>query len=528
MLDEDIYVNHTQLNINTIDQMINHMRETLSFTGRDLQDAILVLCAYCFYLTNEEVALAYPIFPAFTHLSTRAFAPLTKKGYIKPIKAESRKEMEGTAKVFYTITAQGYQYANSLCQGKLTAKYNAHRSKVARSHRYYIGYNFIQLLMLGFPLTWQREYTMGKFSMTRDSALQVDGVCELYEAFGNKPFETIYIEQDLCSEHNDVLVGKLENYASFGLMDYPDRSLLVFSMSQKGVSLGVNGSTKVVHPYSEPRCNKLITYMKEMYLDDVYDAYMTGYPDAKFITALMLKVGAAKETENGLKKGSNRFSLEQLKEFRDLVNQDRNPYRQKEYNMIRSRAARSRLEEMVKVLYAHLGSSDLFMLRIRRGYQIHYYATTLVAERIKYAMLSHYKDKQRDLELSLSYMGNVKFKGELSKDIFLTSGLKMNLRNEFTSDNGNIYMEFLNSDVGGWVRSAQFIKKYVSDTPLTLVTVFETKQQLTDFYNACGCYLDEFSFSKTKVLGLMLYDIGKENRLFYIKDRSMKKFFLKH
>ena len=89
MLDNDIYVNHTSLNINTIEGMLKFLKETLSFEGKDLQDAILVLCAYSFYITNEEISLIFPIFPAFTHLSTRVFSPLVKKGYLSSEKAAS-------------------------------------------------------------------------------------------------------------------------------------------------------------------------------------------------------------------------------------------------------------------------------------------------------------------------------------------------------------------------------------------------------------------------------------------------------
>ena len=258
MLENDIYVNHTSLEITAIDKMIKYLEDTLSFKGKDLQDAVLVMCAYSFYLTNEEISLIFPIFPAFTHLSTRVFAPLVRKGYLASEKAASQKEMEGTAKVFYYVTAQGYQYANILCNGKLTSKYKKNRSKIAKSHTYYIGYNFIQLLMLGFPLTWQREYLLGKFSYTsKQPVLQVDGYCEMYDPETKKAFFRIFVEQDICTEHNDVLVGKLQNYASYGLMDYPDSSMIIFSLSQKGVNLGVNGSVKTVHPYNENKSNKL-------------------------------------------------------------------------------------------------------------------------------------------------------------------------------------------------------------------------------------------------------------------------------
>ena len=527
MLETDIYVNHTSLGITKIDDMLKHMKRTLSFDGKDLQDAVLVLCAYSFYLTNEEISLAYPIYPAFTHLSTRVFGPLIRKGYLKSEKATSKKDMEGTARVFFSVTAQGYQYANSMCHGKLTSKYRKSRAKIAKSHTYYIGYNFIQLLMLGFPLTWQREYLLGQYSFkNRNSALQVDGYCELYENFGEKPFYRVYIEQDLCTEYNDVLFRKLQNYAQFGLMDYPTSAMIIFSLSQKGVTLGTNGSVNMYHPYSDKKCAQLLDYMKEMFLDDIYDAYVTGYPDQKFITMLMLRIGAAKETKDGLKRGSFKADTEFLKEFRDTLIQNINPYEHREFNIMRSVSARSRLEEMVKLLYAHMSSNEPCLTRIRRGYQVCYYPTTLVADRIKYGMLSRFKENQKKLLENLYVFGSPKFMRDLSDTILLTKGIKLNLRNEFISDRTSVFVEFLSSDAGAWVRASQFIKLSVSTEKKVLVLVFETKNQLTDFYRANNCYSDEFDMRKGGILCLMEYDIGKKDKLFYIKDESLKRIYI--
>ena len=528
MLDNDIYVNHTSLGITTKEGMIKYLEDTLSFSGKTIQDAMLVLCAYSFYLTNEEVSLIFPIFPAFTHLSTRVFAPLVEKGFLAVEKANTRDEMEGTAKLFYHVTAQGYQQANSLCKGQLTSRYKKNRSKVAKSHTYYIGYNFIQLLMLGFPMTWQREHLLGQYNYyNRTSALQVDGYCQLYESVGQKPFFDVYVEQDLRTEHNDILVGKLQNYANYGLMDYPQSSMIIFSMSPRNVTYGVNGPHTTVHPYGEKKCASLIKYMDEMYLDDLYKAYATGYPDQNFIISLMLKVGAAKGSiETGIKKGNVDVNKDFIKEFKEMVYQNRNPYAMKDLNIIRSICARERLEEMVKLLYRNLGSNEIFLARIRRGYQICYYPTTLVADRIKYAILSKFRDQQKALEDSLLYFINPHFDKELTEAIFLTKGLKLNLRNHFTSNKADIYVEFLSSDVGAWIRSTQFIKMTTDKRRKVLVLVFETRQQLADFYRANDCYTENFDTEKGGILSLMLYDIGKSDKLFYVSDESLKRHYL--
>lgn len=528
MLDTDIYVNHTDTGVSTIEGLLTYLKNTISFEGKDLQDAILVLCTYGFYTTNEEISTTFPVYPAFSHISTRVFAPLVRKGYLTSEKASSIKEMEGTAKVFYAVTPQGYQYANSLCHGKLTTKYKKNRAKIAKSHTYYIGYNFFQMLSLGFPMTWQREYLLGQYSYSqRNSSLQIDGYCELYKSYGDKPFYRLYVEQDLCTEHNDILVGKLQNYASYGLMDYPTGSAIIFSLSQKGVTMGANGSVNSAHPYSEQKCDRLLSYMKEMYLDDLYDAYITGYPDQKFITQLMLKVGAAKEIDGKIKRGKFKAGADFVKEFRDLIRQKRNPYEHKEFNITRSNIARSRLEEMVKLLYSHINSQEVFLQRIRRGYQICYFATTLVSDRIRYVMLEHFKESQELLKKSLDIFRNPHFESELSDTILLTKGIKLNLRNHFKADLSDVYVEFLSADVGAWIRAAQFIKMNISTEKKTLVLVFETRQQLTDFYKANECYAEEYSIEKGGVLCLMLFDIGKDNKLFFIKDSSMARTYLR-
>lgn len=530
MFDNDIYVNHMELDIKTLDDMYAHLRRILSYTGNDLQSAVLVLCAYSFYLTQEELSLLYPLYPAFTHLSARVFKPLEQAGYITTNMITSYSEQEGTARCFYNVTAQGYQYANSLCQGRLTSKYKRNRSKVARSHTYYIGYNLIQLMLLDYPLTWQREYLLNGGSWQRNNMVQVDAKCVLYEADGQKPFFTIYVEQDLGTEHNDALVGKLQGYTSYGVMDYPRDTLLMFSFSQKGVSVlskGSNGKNTQKHPYSVQKCNSLIAYMESMHLDDLYDAYLTGYSDEQFITTLLLKVGAGKpKKDDGLKRGRNSFSLNDLRYFRDSINQKRNPYQHKDFNIIRSNFARARLEEMVKLLYAYIGKNEPFLIRMRRGYQVYYLPTTLVANRIGFSFLDKAKGLQEELETSLSILGKPSFKDVLSDDLTISKGFVLNLRNLFKDADVNVCVEFLAFDVSAWVRAMQFHKMYNAETPIQLVCVFETWQQVTDFYKAAECYIPDYDSMKSNILCLMLYDIGKEKRIFYLKDSAMERCYI--
>lgn len=527
MLENDIYLNHIQLNIENIEDISNFMSRTLSFTGKSLKDIVLVLCAYSFYLTHEELSLLFPPIyqSASQHISERTFSALEKDGYLKHETITSYKEQEGTARTFYYVTAQGYQYANSLCHGKLTSRYKKNRSKTAKSHTYYIGYNFIQLLLLGYPITWQREYLISSSLGQRNNALQVDGKCDLFDNFGKKPYCTIYVEQDLGTEHNDILVGKLQNYAAYGLMDSPKDSLVLFSFSPKGVTFQSNGKNSQKHPYSANKCKELLNYMDMMHLDNIYDAYITGYPDTQFITSLLLKTRSAKGTHSGYKKNKDILSKEELEEFRQLLLVRRNPYQQKDYNLIRNAFCKSRLEEMIKLLFSHIDKNELFLLRIRDGYQIMYLPTTLVAERIRYALLSKYIDLQQKIAHSLSEpFEAVVFRNELSHSLPLTNRLKLTLRNYFSNQEFDIFFEFLCFDVGAWVRAAHF-PSLVSDKKAILVAVFESRAQIETFYNTIGFIYDEDS--NIKIYGIMLHDIGSSGHLFFVKDDSLKKTYLR-
>ncbi|WP_026653553.1 hypothetical protein [Butyrivibrio proteoclasticus] len=524
MLDNDIYVNHSSLGFSSQEELFEYLSDKLGYTGSDLKSAVLVLCAYSFYLTQEELSFLCPLYPLYSHLSSRVIKPLIEQGYLQQEKATSFKEQEGTARVFYYITAQGYQYANSLCQGKLTTKYKKNRSKVAKSHTYYIGYNFYELLVLGYSMTWQREYLLSERSFNYKSnvpILQVDARCDLYERFGSKPFFTVYVEQDLGTEHNDVLMKKIENYAILGIMDRPLSSIIMFSFSQKGVTDGKNGLKNQLHPYSPTNCQQLLDYMDVMHLDNVYDAYLTGFPDVSFITNFLVKCGGARISKDGenLKRTKQVLDRNFVSEFKKLLGERRNPYQHRDYNLIRSRFSQSRLEEMVKLLFSISDRENAFMQRLRRGYQVYYLPTTLVSDRIVYGLLDKNPELIHKITSSLSYLcGNISYKSPLSAPIVVRDNIKVNLRNYFEGSSTNICVEFPCFDIGAWIRAMYFSKYKNSSEKLHMVCVFETKKQYQDFYRTLSHYSDSFNLNRHQILGVMLYDLGNSEKLFVVND----------
>ena len=532
MLKNDIYVNHSDLCINDQQEFFDYLREKIGYTGNDIKTAVLVLCAYSFYLTQEELSFLCPLYPLYSHLSTRIIKPLIEQGYISVETASSTKEKEGTAKAFYYITAQGYQYANSLCQGKLTTKYKKNRSKVAKSHTYYIGYNFYEFLILGFSMTWQREYLLSERNFSyKNSApiLQVDARCVLYDSFGRSPFMTVYVEQDLGTEHNDVLLAKIDDYSTLGMMDKPLDSIILFSFSQKGVTDKRNGSVAMVHPYHKTKCKQLLDFMDGMHLDDVYDAYLAGYPDRAFITQLLTKCGGGRLSKDGqyITKGKEKLDRAFLECFLKTILEKRNPYQQRDYNLIRTHFAMSRLEEMVKLMYSYADRERPFMQRLRRGYQIYYLPTTLVSDRIKFALPDKFPTVREKLLESLGNVyGNVHYKGELSKPIGVSDKVRVNFRNEISSNTADIYFEYLCFDIGAWLRALYFLRIKGHDKPKHLVCVFENNKQMQSFYNALSCYFDDFSVRRNMLFSVMLYDIGKPGKVFYVKNEHMERVYV--
>ncbi len=532
MLENDIYVNHSTLNITEQSAFFDYLRDKIGYTGNDIKTAVLVLCAYSFYVTQEELSFLCPLYPLYSHLSTRVIKPLVEQGYMSVENAASTKEKEGTAKAFYYITAQGYQYANSLCQGKLTTKYKKNRSKVAKSHTYYIGYNFYELLMLGFSMTWQREYLLSERNFSYKSKvpiLQVDAKCVLYEKFGKSPFLTIYVEQDLGTEHNDVLLSKIDDYSSLGFMDRPLDSLIMFSFSQKGVTDKRNSSLTTIHPYSKSKCKNLLEFMNTMHLDDVYDAYLAGYPDQQFISQLLVKCGGGRQSKDGtqLTRGREKLSRQFLEDFLTTILEKRNPYQQRDYSLIRAHFAMSRLEEMVKLMYSYADRERPFMNRLRRGYQIYYLPTTLVSERIRYSMPERCPDIIDRLIVSLGKTyTSLRYVKNLSSPFVVSDKAKINLRNEFSSDGPDVYVEYMCFDIGAWLRALFFLRMKGGGKPRHLICVFENNAQMQSFYRAVGKYTDVFSKNSNMILSIMLYDIGKEDKLFYIKNEKMERVYI--
>lgn len=533
MLDGDIFVNHKSLDIDGTAGILKHMEDTLSFSGKDLQDAVLVLCAYCFCLSQEEFSLLYPLNDSFFKVfSSRVLKPLIKEKLLTEEKASAAKDREGTARVFYTITKAGYDYAHSLCHGRLTAKYKKERAKIARSHTYYIGYNLIQILLLGYAVTWQREYLLNApyVYTKKKKILQVDAKADLYEAFGQSPFMTVYVEQDMGSEKNDVLFGKLSGYAELSLMDNPKKSLVLFSFSPKGVRINQNTAKQTNHPYDVRKIEALLEYLNFMHLDDAYEAYVTGFPEHGFIEKFLLVTGAGKEVKNDtiLKRGSVTADRAFIEEFKALTKSLRNPYLHKEYNMQRVSFARKRLEDMVKLIYAYAGDKDPCFDRMRQGYQVFYLPTTLVANRLPFAFLSRAGEELGKLSVSLKRFDALTFVDEVSADtLSLDKGVRIRLRNEFSYGKGSrLFVEFPALDLGAWLRILHFSRLYHKDVPIILVCVFETRQQLSDFYRTCNAYMDDFGLSKSNILCLMFHDIGRTDRLFFCKDDSLKRIYI--
>ena len=107
-------------------------------------------------------------------------------------------------------------------------------------------------------------------------------------------------------------------------------------------------------------------------------------------------------------------------------------------------------------------------------------------------------------------------------------GGDIRLRNEFhDSDGRRIFVEFPAFDLGAWLRALYFVRLYKKSLPVDLICVFESASQIRDFYEKCGGYMDSYSANKPNILCLMLYDLGKANKLFYCSDGSLRRNYIK-
>lgn len=188
-------------NLDLKDSYISSRNDLDYISERNL---VFMVCAYCNYISIEEISLFFDISPKVT---SDYISYWIKLKYLKKIKLVGRVSCTDS---LYAYTKQGYEYAKNLL-GNHTFNYKLHKENPKNVHDYAAGMNFFPTLTLPFNhlITWDVETIYGSYRRD-ERTLCVD--CELH--YKERVF---HIEEDLDNESNYVLLNKLNNYYKYEL-----------------------------------------------------------------------------------------------------------------------------------------------------------------------------------------------------------------------------------------------------------------------------------------------------------------------
>ena len=522
MLDNNIYLTASPYASMDPKEAEREIAKNLGIRVKNAADLLLVLNAYTLFMSHEELRALLPSLSYNNRINKLAIPQLKKAGYIDRI---SLKSPVGTSKCLFEITKQGEGAARRIKGGAITVKRpkkfqkdkaQAYEDKL--SHPYSAGFNLFQLLLLQEPFEWEREVPYGsgyEFKQNRSDFLQVDARCFLYPKNAKKA-RCLFIEQDMGTETNRVLMEKLEKYNNYSLMADKD-NLIVFSFYQKEASISLDH--KGLSVFSNARCRALSDFMEVYNYDLVDEVLASDYKDKDYARALKEFV----EAENAKYGEKEVVTASFVEDFAQTLALHENPYMLRSFNMEHLALTKRRLYGIAKALMTFAYQPPLFFDRIAEGFVVSAIPTCLLANRLPFAMLSKFDEaKSRVEETVLRYFPKASFTGEVSDPVPVKTGTSVSmirLRNAFTyptqSGKGYVFVEMPFMDAGSWLRLKLLTDAYAGRDPVSVICVVEDEEQARQLFSAINYEHNDFEVPLdlegiNGIYGIFLKDLGGE------------------
>lgn len=531
------------MELNDVIYEFNHLT---GYNARDISDIILALLGLCKYVTLEELFLLYP--QQFALISQKTIPQLLESGLIESV---GLTKPEGNSREYFKLTSKGYKVGLITSNGVLPKLKppRKERSKENKSlfaktdpsvgqfgHEYCGSYVLFQMLLLKIQFTVEREvsadiYDSLSLSKRRKAAgLYSDFIFHLF--YNTDNLRLYYIEADTGSESTKVLLDKLEKYSRYGDMSRK-QDVVVYAIRTPGISDG-NGKLTA---FSWQGCNTLLSLMVENNIFDAYDVLSLDNLNHSFRNYLELflnTVGAAYvDSRNITRKGKFIADQNFVRTFRDSSRLRNNPYQQRGFNIRYAQNTFNRLFLCAKIL---LGNSNILnpspaTINMLRGFQTLFLPSTLIADRIPFSMLGMYESKLAAFERVFSkYFGRLLDFEEISKDIKLSEGTYINLRNTYNyhigDQTGLVSIEFPFMDLSAWLRAYFFKLYYKSEKPVNIICVFETHEQASIFFKLIDYMRDFYVLytNKSNIFGFLLGTLELNGNLFIPYENTEKKY----
>lgn len=500
MLKHDVYLPENAYCEDDFDRALEKIGALIGVSSKKISSLLTVIAAHTVYISHDELRGILPKnrITYNNRVSRRGIPPMLKAGLLE------RKNLEkpiGSSKCLYRLTEKGYEEASVVKGGLLTEKSPKRRKKkeiekYIRAHNYCTGINYFQMLALGIPFTWEREkpYTYLFDRKNKKNGLQADAVCRLQTEVGER---AVYFEQDMGTEANWRLLEKIQKYENHHLTLDADRGMILFSFFSRDAAISLNHVAPSA--YSTLRAKALLDFMETQEADTLNEALAMGFDDREYAEELRETVRRADEhdVEESLLPYARktRIDIPFMRAFVESLLSQTNPFRERELNLIHVNFVKTKLKGLVTPILSVRYRLPRHLRPLALGYQMLCVPTTLVTNRIPYAMLSLCEEKRRMIETALyDALGTLSFLGERHMaseiryaDMYANAVTTIRLRNIFryqTKDHkeGYVAVEMPFMDMGAWLRVQLFAEGYCGEESVMVVCLLEDSAQAKDFF----------------------------------------------
>lgn len=520
---------------------------------------LLALTFEFHYMTFENFNLFFPDI-----LSRNGFMNVCNHLIKRSLMKSERFSMHDNASyTAYCLTAKGLSHIKALLSdGK------EHNEKIRRTgghvamHDYCAGINLFHFFCSPFRYEWSKEVMVTdsamktKASLCADVFLSIhsvlfgpdDAVASVEEitslvlkganaAYTFKSYrKRLYIEEDLGTETTGTLLSKIASYDEHGLLT--SDAILLFSTRKCGISY--DGEE-----YSHRKVNLIIKHMEEAGVTSLYD-YLSSCDkkDYQTVRLILLKVGVIKPDTSTVGvdirlggKTKRDFTIDELKRYRDELENYRNLYRIRDYHAEQMRFTRTRKESLVSVLERYMEDPTRIerreLLLLLSGHAVYFLSTNLLGNSFSFLFPDLY-----DLDEKMQQSLKGYFYSKAANNRLLTVGDPEDelptvlIRNCYTPDGekGTLIVEDIGHDLSAMVRVLYLRKYYRPEDPFAVVSIVETYEDAYSFAKRLNYYRSTATMPRAAsgYFYILSSDLGAEEKIFSVGDvEGLKPFYLK-
>ncbi len=263
-------------------------------------DCLLILMSYTFFLSSEEVVMFFdfPLNSLRVTLHGLVESKLILGDTLTNSSHKTRYDSR-TSKIYY-LTKKGFKYVREHYRPELEDSDYHTLSKRYMCHDYSIGWNFLSLIANPYLPSVSSTYMEVMFDRGRQTRvfkkdnLRIDGMTDICG-------DTVYIEQDMISEHDDFLREKFNRYGYHSFNLNTNNACVVLSIKEPYVAPMDPNDIKhgKAFRYSVKHLNSMLKVCKDynqFYKDDyertedIYNAIVDGRIPSSVHTEKFLQV----------------------------------------------------------------------------------------------------------------------------------------------------------------------------------------------------------------------------------------------